>query len=84
VRAVVTDLGVLEKLGEREARDDELVLTAVPAGSASLDERVAAARAACGWDLQVAPVVRELSAPGTEEIMALRRWDPRGWFLRAR
>ncbi len=84
VRAVVTDLGVLEKLGERDATDDELVLTAVPAGSASLDERVAAARAACGWDLQVAPVVRELRAPGTEEIMALRRWDPRGWFLRAR
>jgi acyl CoA:acetate/3-ketoacid CoA transferase alpha subunit/acyl CoA:acetate/3-ketoacid CoA transferase beta subunit len=84
VRAVVTDLGVLEKLGEHDATDDELVLTAVPAGRASLDERIAVARAACGWDLQVAPVVRELSAPGTEEIMALRRWDPRGWFLRAR
>ncbi len=84
VRAVVTDLGVLEKLGERDDAGDELVLTAVPAGSASLDERIAAARAACGWELQVAPVVRELSAPSNEEIMALRRWDPRGWFLRAR
>lgn len=80
VRALVTDLGVLEK---RDA-DGELVLTAVPAGSTSLEDRVAAAQAACGWDLAVAPTVSELSPPTEEEVGALRGWDPRGWFLRER
>jgi acyl CoA:acetate/3-ketoacid CoA transferase alpha subunit/acyl CoA:acetate/3-ketoacid CoA transferase beta subunit len=80
VRALVTDLGVLEKIDD----GDELVLTAVPAGDEPLDVRVDAARAACGWDLAVAPAVRELAPPTSEEITALRSWDPRGWFLRDR
>jgi acyl CoA:acetate/3-ketoacid CoA transferase alpha subunit len=79
VRALVTDLGTLEK-----ADDGELVLTAVPAGDGAVDDRINAARAACGWDLAVASGVRELPAPTAEEIAALRRWDPRGWFLRDR
>ena len=79
VRALVTDLGTLEK-----DDGDELVLTAVPVGEGTLSERVDAARAACGWDLAVAAEVRELAAPTADEIAALRRWDPRGWFLRAR
>jgi acyl CoA:acetate/3-ketoacid CoA transferase beta subunit len=78
VRALVTDLGALEK----PDGGDELILTAVPSGPAPLAERVAAARAACGWDLAVAPDVRELDPPTPEEIAALRGWDPRGWFLR--
>ena len=79
VRALVTDLGTLEK------RDgDELVLTAVPAGDGSTADRVEAARAACGWDLAVAADVRELPSPTADEIAALRSWDPRGWFLRDR
>ena len=80
VRALVTDLGVLEKIDD----GDELVLAAVPAGDEPLDVRVDAARAACGWDLAVAPAVRELAPPTSEEITALRSWDPRGWFLRDR
>jgi acyl CoA:acetate/3-ketoacid CoA transferase alpha subunit/acyl CoA:acetate/3-ketoacid CoA transferase beta subunit len=79
VRALLTDLGTLEKVD-----GDELVLTAVPAGESALEQRVDAARAACGWDLSVAGELRELSPPTAEEIAALRRWDPRGWFLRAR
>jgi acyl CoA:acetate/3-ketoacid CoA transferase alpha subunit/acyl CoA:acetate/3-ketoacid CoA transferase beta subunit len=79
VTAVATDLGLLEKAG-----GDELVLTGVPAGSSSLPERIEAARAACGWGLQVAPEVRELPPPTRQEILALRSWDPHGWFLRAR
>jgi len=79
VRALVTDLGVLE----RPDAESELVLTAVPPGDEPLAERVAAAQAACGWPLQVAPAVAELEAPTADEIAALRRWDPRGWFLRS-
>lgn len=82
VQSLVTDLGILEKtvLGH----DSELVLTAVPVGETPLADRVAAARAACGWDLAVAEHVRELPAPTDEEVHALRNWDRRGWFLRAR
>ena len=74
VRALVTDLGVLE-------RDEtgELVLVAVPAQPGAAD----AARAACGWELRSAPALRELAAPTTGELAALRRFDPRGHLLRA-
>jgi len=80
VRALVTDLGTLEKLDPV----GELVLTAVPAGPGSIAERIAAAQAACGWDLAVAPTVAELGPPTVAELTALRSWDPRGWFLRDR
>lgn len=79
-RALVTDLGLLEK----PEGQDELVLTAVPPGDGSVADRVAAARASCGWDLEVAPTVRELPPVDAADVAALRRWDPRGWFLRDR
>jgi acyl CoA:acetate/3-ketoacid CoA transferase beta subunit len=78
VSSLVTDLGLLEKLEP----DGELVLTAVPASDEPLAVRVAAACDACGWDLHVADSVRELEPPTAAEVAALRRWDPRGWFLR--
>jgi acyl CoA:acetate/3-ketoacid CoA transferase beta subunit len=72
VRALVTDLATSEK------RDGELVLTTL-APDTSVDD----IRALCGWDLRVVdgelPV---LEPPTTDEIAALRRWDPQGWFLR--
>ena len=74
VRALVTDLGRLEKPDP----DGELELRAVPAGPESLEERIERARAACGWPLAVASDVEELPAPTADEIAALRRWDPRG------
>jgi acyl CoA:acetate/3-ketoacid CoA transferase alpha subunit/acyl CoA:acetate/3-ketoacid CoA transferase beta subunit len=80
VRALVTDLGTFEKIDP----DGELVLTRVPAGDEPIEQRIAVAKAACGWDLTVGPDVDELVAPTAEEVVALRRWDPRGWFLRDR
>ncbi len=72
VCALVTDLGTFEK------RDGELTLTALAPGTTVEDVRVL-----CGWDLRVAdgelPV---LEPPTTDEVSALRRWDPQGWFLR--
>jgi acyl CoA:acetate/3-ketoacid CoA transferase beta subunit len=82
VRALVTDLGLLEKQGDLAT--SELVLTAVPAADTPIADRIDAARAACGWELTVAPDVGELAAPTSDEVGALRRWDTRGWFLRAR
>ena len=75
VLTVVTDLGVLRR------RDGELCLAAVPAGETAMDERVRAAVDGVGWDLRVVRDVAELPAPTTDEVLALRRYDPGGWFL---
>jgi acyl CoA:acetate/3-ketoacid CoA transferase beta subunit len=80
VRALDTDLATFET----PTPDDELALTAVPAGSEPLEVRVDRARAACGWDVRVAARVDELAPPDAAEIAQLRQWDPRGWFLRSR
>jgi acyl CoA:acetate/3-ketoacid CoA transferase alpha subunit/acyl CoA:acetate/3-ketoacid CoA transferase beta subunit len=76
VRALVTDLGILEK------RDGRLVLTAVPRGEGSVSDWVARAVGSCGWALETAPEVAEIEPPTATEVAALRRWDPQGWFLR--
>jgi hypothetical protein len=78
VRALVTDLGRLEK----RTPDGELELCAVPAGEEPVRERVERAVSACGWPLVVRDEVEELPAPTSAEVTALRGWDPRGWFLR--
>jgi hypothetical protein len=74
VRALVTDVATFEKDG------DELVLTAL-----APDATVEQVRELCGWELRVAPgVLPVLEPPTPDEVAALRRWDPNGWFLRAR
>lgn len=83
VRALVTDLGILEKVGG-PLESTELVLTAIAAGEGSVEARVRAMREQCGWDLAVARDVRELPPVTMDEVIALRRFDPKGWFLRAR
>jgi acyl CoA:acetate/3-ketoacid CoA transferase alpha subunit/acyl CoA:acetate/3-ketoacid CoA transferase beta subunit len=75
VQAVVTDLGVLRR------RDRQLQLAAVAAGEGSKDDRTRAAVNACGWDLEVDRRVDDLTPVTTDEVLALRRYDPRGWFL---
>ena len=63
VSLVVTDLGVLEP----DPVSRELVLTHVHRGVSADD-----ARAATGWELQVAPDLRETECPSPEELVALR------------
>jgi glutaconate CoA-transferase subunit B len=67
VRVVVTDLGVLEP------RDGELTLTQLHPGVAP-----SRAREATGWELRVAPDVRESAAPNTAELAALRSLKTKG------
>ena len=75
VVSVVTDLGVLRRL------DGELRVAAVAAGDGPLDERVRGMAAACGWDVTVAREVAELAPVQTDEVLALRRYDPERLFL---
>jgi glutaconate CoA-transferase, subunit B len=67
VAVVVTDLGVLEP--DPDSR--ELVLTHVHRGVSADD-----ARAATGWELRVAPTVRETECPSRQELAALRALKP--------
>ena len=76
VRTVLSDLGVYEK----ETESDSLRLTGV-LGDRPEAEVVAAARAACGWDLAVAPALRRFDAPTGDELGLIRLFDPRRYFL---
>jgi glutaconate CoA-transferase, subunit B len=67
VRAVVTDLGILEPV------DGELTLVRVHPG-VSVDE----AREATGWPLRVADDLRETDPPTTAELAALRGLETKG------
>jgi glutaconate CoA-transferase subunit B len=66
VRVVVTDLGILEPI------DGELTLVAVHPG---VDDE--AARAATGWELEVASDLRQTEPPTDAELRALRTLRPR-------
>jgi acyl CoA:acetate/3-ketoacid CoA transferase alpha subunit len=76
VRTVVSDLGVYEK----EHVDGVLRLTGV-FGNQPEAQAVEAARAACGWDLGVAPRLRRFEAPTADELALIRLFDPRRYFL---
>ena len=75
VTSVVTDLGVLRRI------DGALRVAAVPSGPDPVAERVRALVAACGWDVAVAGSVSELEPVTTDEVLALRRYDPERLFL---
>jgi acyl CoA:acetate/3-ketoacid CoA transferase beta subunit len=76
VRTVVSDLGVYEKADEH----GELRLTRIFPDRPEA-EAVAAARAACGWALRVAPSLERLPAPTRDELALIRLFDPRRYFL---
>ncbi len=76
VRAVVSDLGVYEKLEEH----GELILTGIFAERPEA-EAVRAAQERCGWELRVAPLLRRFDPPGADELRLIRLFDPRRYFL---
>ena len=72
VGVIATDLAVFER------RAEGFVAVALVEGAAPL------VRDRLAWPLVVAPDCRALSPPERDEVMALRKWDPRGLFLRGR
>ncbi len=76
VASIVTDKGVLRR------EDGVLRLSAVPAGTESLEERVRAFTTSCGYDPDVASVVEELAPVRPEEVRALREYDRQRLFLK--
>ena len=71
VRVVVTNLGILEPVGEGAER--ELTLVAVHPGI-DPDE----ARDATGWELRIADDLRETAPPAEAELQALRSLKTKG------
>ncbi len=79
VSALVTNLGIFEKLDGAE----EFTLTALlPApdtsDSGELLERL---RANCGWQVQAAPGLAVAEPPSLQELLDIRIFDPRRYFL---
>jgi len=75
VVSVVTDKGILR-------RDNGVLrVAAVPAGEGSVEERVRAFTASCGYEPDVARQVEDLAALRPEEVRALRDFDRQRIFL---
>jgi acyl CoA:acetate/3-ketoacid CoA transferase beta subunit/acyl CoA:acetate/3-ketoacid CoA transferase alpha subunit len=77
VSSFVSDLGLFEK-----GTEGSFVLTSVAPGPDPVAARVERIRSLCGWELEVARHLDELSPVEASHVHALRRWDPRGHFLR--
>jgi glutaconate CoA-transferase subunit B len=79
VTALVTDQGILEK----PEGEEPLVLTHYFGGDGDRNpkERVDQIRALCGWELKISPALKAVSPPTPEELMDIRIFDPKGYFL---
>jgi acyl CoA:acetate/3-ketoacid CoA transferase beta subunit len=75
VVSVVTDKGVLRR------QDAVLRVAAVPAGAGSVDDRIRAFVASCGYRPDVARDVEELPEVNAKEVLALREFDRERLFL---
>ncbi|OZM72083.1 glutaconate CoA-transferase [Amycolatopsis antarctica] len=77
VRTVVTPAAVFER------DPDRFVLTGIVGtpGPGGVREAVAAIRAECEWEFEVAAEPAVHPVPGAEELRALRLFDPRRHFL---
>lgn len=78
VKTIVSDMGVFEKLGN----DEEFTLTSLHVNTKlyTIDEKIKAVKDSCGWDLKVAPHIKEMSPPEVEELAMIRCFDPDGLY----
>ena len=78
VRMLVTTLGIFEKLDG----DREFTLTGILEDrKSSAEETVRLVREQCQWDLKIAPRLRSVPVPTTDELALLRLFDPNKFFL---
>ena len=75
VVSVVTDRGILRR------QDGVLRVAAVPEGEGTVEDRVRALTAACGYEPEVSREVEELAAVRPDEVRALREFDRERIFL---
>jgi len=77
VRTVVSELGVMEKLGGGK----ELILTRYFPSGEGREADIGRIKNRCGWNLQVADDPSELDLPSLSELKLLRIFDPGRQFL---
>jgi len=79
VSTLVSTMGVFEKLGD----DKEFTLTeCFPDPKLStLEQRIKQIKEHCGWELKVAPKVKDAPPPTLDELRLLRLFDPKGYYL---
>jgi len=79
VKTLVTDIGIFEKIGDKET----FTLTAYIPSKATQkkEEAIAEIKERTGWQLDIASNLKRVKTPTTEEIMLLRLFDPRRYFL---
>lgn len=79
VSTVISQLGIFEKTAD----DDELALTAyVPLGATSSEEdSVRNIQQQCGWKLKIKNKLRVLTLPSEDDILFMRCFDPKRYFL---
>ncbi|MDD5711828.1 MAG: hypothetical protein PHY31_03615, partial [Smithellaceae bacterium] len=78
VKAVVTDFGIFEKLGDERT----FTLTAYfPQEGKDEAAIIEAIRSRCGWELKVAPTLEVVAPPTEDELKDIRIFDPRRYFL---
>jgi len=78
VKTLVTDIGVFEKLGDK----DTFTLTSyIPSNpKQKAEDAITAIREKVGWELDVSPNLKKAQPPTKEELTLLRLFDPRGFF----
>ena len=78
VKTLVTDVGIFEKIGDKGT----FTLTAYIPSKASQKaaEAIAEIREKVGWELKVAPNLKQAEPPTHEEVTLLRLFDPRGFY----
>jgi len=78
VKVAVSTLGLFEKIDDQK----EFFLTGIVEDpKISPEETVRAVIAQCGWNLKIAPRLRNIPPPTTEELALLRLFDPQKLFL---
>jgi len=79
VKTLVTDVGVFEKIGDKET----FTLTAyIPyKAEQKATEAIAEIKERVGWELEVAPNLKKAEPPTKEEVTLLRLFDPKGFFI---
>ena len=79
VRTLVTDVGVFEKIGNK---DTFTLTTYIPSkANQKATEAIAGIREKVGWELEVAPNLKRAEPPTKEEVTLLRLFDPKGIFI---
>jgi acyl CoA:acetate/3-ketoacid CoA transferase alpha subunit len=78
VKTLATDVGVFEKLGDKETFTLTSYIPSDPKQKA--EDAIARARERVGWELEIAPNLKKAIPHTKEELTLLRLFDPRGFF----